>query len=391
MNLLQDDPEAHVDPAGDKDLSFLLDAAIFHPLSQVDVPPPLRKPFARPPPAGTNTTQALAQVDALVAQCDLLGAAHLAAICLTGGLVQPTEHNTIFKLLAIRYSCLELTSQTLLAAQEAKALEDLSSDFYYIASQVSEEELEAHNGQQPLARHVMPFPFRVQAMRLQNIGFSDPRRGITALYDLGMEVRENIASPYTTEAERQEWIMRLETLSMHVVNTLIELGDLDCAQRTLAQSKPTDPARSDRWTARMVLVLVKLGQLKQAQSYLDQLVDEASEALFSSVIAVADGRLDAAAAFLESMAEDNAHQELASLAKQNLAVAYLYSGRIQQAAQLLEQLVSNGQSFHSLTINLATIFDLTSDKSRDQKVNLVNKLASSQPKTRTFANADFKL
>jgi len=353
---------------------------------------PFRKPFPGPPPPGTTTSQALGQVDALIAKGDFLGAPQLAAIVLTSGLVQPTDYASIFKLLATRYSCLELIGQLLLAAQEAKALEDLSSEFYYIIPEVSAAEVEAHNRQKPLALHIMPFSLRVQAIRLQNIGFSDPRRGVTMLYDLGLEVREHLASPYTTTTERVEWSRRLESLSMHVVNALIELGDLDCAQRTLAQSKPADVKAQARWMSRMTLMLLKLGKLTDARRYVEQVQpDDGEKMVLSALLAVADGRLEEAAQLLEASCRQKDGSDVVLLAKQNLAVALLYVGRIAGAKRLLESLLEEGHSFPSLTVNLTTIFDLTSDKSRDQKVALIGKLAASGTQKRPFTNADFKL
>jgi len=372
-------------------LSFLLDAAIYHGLSQVNVPTAFRRPFAGPPPPGATKAQCLAQVDSLIVRGDFLGAAHLAAICLTSAVIQPTDHHAIFRLLAVRYSCLELLGQLLFAAQEAKALEDLSSEFYYDVLQVTDAEIEAHGSQKPLARHIMPFLFRVQAVRLQNIGFSDPRRGVTMLYDLGLEAREHIASPYTGEPERATWVERLESLSMHVVNALIELGDLDCAQRTLSQARPEQPEAQARWASRMVLLLIKLGKVDKAREPLETLLDDSEgKTLLSSILALADGNVEESAVILENVSGQSEDTDMAALIKQNLAVSYLYLGRIAEARKLLEGLVSDGHSFPSLTINLTTMFDLTSDKSREQKLQLIGKLATREQK-RPFTNADFKL
>ena len=391
-SLIDEEPDEVLGNASEKNLSFLLDSAIYHPLSAVDIPGPFRKPFPGPPAPGTSTSQALKDVESLVQKCDFLGAAHLAAVCLTSGLVKPTDHVSIFRLLAIRYSCLELVGQLLLAAQETKALEDLSSEFYYIAPEVTEAEIEAHHGQRPLAEHIMPFSLRVQTIRLQNIGFSDPRRGVTMLYELGLEVRVHLASSYTTETERAEWSRRLELLGMHVVNALIELGDVDCAQRTLAQSKPAEPKALARWTSRMTLMLLKLGQINEAQKYVNQLQSgDPEKVILSALLAVADGRFDEATEGLEGLANREDDSRVSALAKQNLAVALLYLGRIAEAQKLLEGLIEEGRSFPALTVNLTTIFDLTSDRSRDQKVALVAKLASSQTQKRPFTNADFKL
>ena len=353
---------------------------------------PVRKPFPGPPAPGTKANQAIGYVESLVAKCDLLGAAHLAAVCLTSGLVQPTDYASIFRLLAIRYSCLELVGQLLLAAQEAKALEDLSSEFYYTTNEVTEAEVEAHDGQRPVAEHIMPFSLRVQAIRLQNIGFSDPRRGVTMLYDLGLEVREHLASSYTSESAHAKWSRRLESLGMHVVNALIELGDIDCAQRTLTQSRPSRSQAQERWASWTILMLLKLGQVKNAQEYVDQMQSEDDEKMIlSALLDVATGRLDKAAKSLEDFTSQEDNSDIEALAKQNLAVVLLYLGKITEAKALLEGLIEKGHAFPSLTINLTTIFDLTSDRSRDQKMGLIGKLAESETQKRHFTNADFKL
>ncbi len=162
---------------------------------------------------------------------DFLSAAHLAGGILSSGSIRATDIKTIFRLLSIRFSCLELTGNTLLAAQESKALEDLISTFYYYDPP---EVPKASSGEEiaPL-EHIMPFSLRLQALRLQSIGFSDPRRGVSALYDLGIECRERVAYPGSSDTDRETWRARLDEIGIRVVNALVEMGDLDCARRTL--------------------------------------------------------------------------------------------------------------------------------------------------------------
>lgn len=389
VNLLDDHPIQTTSAAAEKNLSFLLDAAIYHPLGQIDVPPPFRRPFLPPPSHGTTVAQSLNQLDGLLARCDFLGAAHYAAMCLTCGLVQPIDHVTIFRLLAVRYSCLELLGQILLAAQESKALEDLTSEFYYEVSKSSADQNESSTSHKPVPKHIMPFSLRVQALRLQSIGFSDPRRGITALYDLGLEMREHITSPHSSGTEIDEYRTYLESISIHVVNSLIELGDIDCAQRTLAQCQPRSEKARKQWSGRMILLLIKLGRLSQAADLAKEpLLSESERLILQSIIMLADDKLDEAAEIISKHSDDD---ELSALAKSNLAVTYLYLGRIQEASTLLEELVTAGYSFQSLTVNLATIYDLSSDQSKGLKQDLVNRLGNSQKRTKAFTNADFKL
>lgn len=310
-------------------------------------------------------------------------------MCLTSGLVQPTDHTTIFRLLAVRYSCLELLGQILLAAQESKALEDLTSEFYYINTKMSEDEKGLSPEVKPMPTHVMPFSLRIQALRLQSIGFSDPRRGITALYDLGLEMREHLSSPYISAEEMEEYRACLKSISVHVVNSLIELGDLDCAERTLAQCQPLDEKARHVWTGRMILLLIRLGRLSKAIELANEpFMPENEKSLLQSIIMIADGKVEDAAQILGKQDSNN---DLGALAKSNLAVALLYLGRIREASAVLEGLVKAGYSFQALTVNMATIYDLSTDQSKGLKQGLVSRLATSQTRTKAFTNADFKL
>ena len=64
-----------------------------------------------------------------------------------------------------------------------------------------------------------------------------------------------------------------------------------------------------------------------------------------------------------------------------------------QARKLLEGLVDKGNSFHALTFNLSTIYELCTEKSRSLKTGLAEKIAA-QPEKGTGwerMNMDFKL
>lgn len=376
----------------ERDLSFLLDASIYHPLSQLEIPGPFRRPFL-PPPTSDTITQSLEQLDTLLSRCEFLRAAQFAGSILTSGTLQSTDSKTVFRLLAIRYSCLELSGNLLLAAQEAKALEDLSSSFYY---EDSPERPDGEESDEPHAvpRHIMPFSLRLQALRLQSIGFSDPRRGVTSLYDVAFECRRHLSASTTSSDERKIWSDRLHEVSVRVVNALIEMGDLDCASRTLESMKQIGHVNHALWTTRMVLLLLKMGDLAQAQALSESSQLGAQEkSVIDSLIAIGEGNYDEASKALIHN-EARADPAVKALVRQNLAVAYLYRGEVRKSRQLLEELVNEGHSFQALTINLATIYDLTSDKSRDLKMSVVSHIAEqkqSPSHSRSFSNADFKL
>lgn len=374
-------------------MSFLLDASIYHPLSQLEVPGPFRKPFL-PGPTNDTVERSLEQLDSLLSQCDFLRAAQLAGSILTSGTLRPTDTKTVFRLLAVRYSCLELSGNLLLAAQEAKALEDLSSSFYYDDPNPEEPASEDTDMPRQVPHHIMPFSLRLQALRLQSIGFSDPRRGVTTLYDLAFECREHLSTPGVSVENHSIWSERLQEISIRVVNALIEMGEVDCAARTLATMRPSDDRSTALWTSRMILLRIKMGDVARAHDLVESTTLAAHDKLaLRSLVAIAEGQYDEASRALTEC-EEGTDPDLKALVKQNLAVALLYNGEVLKSKRILEELIIDGYSFQTLTINLATIYDLSSETSRDLKMSMISKIASEQKTTgqlRSFLNADFKL
>lgn len=385
------EPSKDTAAAEEKDLSFLLDVSIYHPLSQLEVPAPFRRPFPQTNFADQSASDAFNEIEARLSQCDFLSAAYLSGGLLTSGTLKPNDQQGIFRALQIRYSCLELSGNVQFAAQEAKALEDLGSAFYYVDLPQSEAEVEGSDKAPP--QHIMPFSFRLQAMRLQCIGFSDPRRGIASLYDLALECREHIASPTASADDRVIWERRLQEVGIRVVNALIEMGDLECARQTLDSIKPAEDMHTSSWTLRKALLCLRMGHVLEARRLADVMgADDSAKPLLTSLLAVADDRLDHALSILNTPIPD-ADKEMAALAKQNAAVALLYKGAIEEARLVMESLVDDHHSFSTLTVNLATVYDLTSDRAKELKLGLAARIGASADKTqrRAFTNADFKL
>lgn len=377
-----EDPEPQT-----KDLSFLLHPSFYLPISQLEVAPQFRIPL-EPISASASIPELLNDIDRLLSRGELLAAAHIAAGGLTSPALDPTDVKTIANLLSIRYSCLELTGNIHIAAQESKALEDLNSDFYYIIppppSQKSQPETTSD-----IPNHILPFHLRVQASRLQSIGFSDPRRGVSALYDLGLECRDHLASSRTPSSEKELWVQRLKELGVRVANALIEVNDLECAKRAL---KDLQSSVDMDWKVRMGLLLLKVGDLPAAK----ELLDDSSEAaaMLRPLLATAEGRFEAAVEGWEDLRSRNQEMSLASIVRQNLAVNYLYAGRLSAARQTMESAVDQEEGHQSLTFNLATIYELSSEKSQDLKKDLANKVASQDHiklKGHGKMSADFKL
>ena len=76
---------------------------------------------------------------------------------------------------------------------------------------------------------------------------------------------------------------------------------------------------------------------------------------------------------------------------QNLAVCLFYVGKVDETVKLLEGLVDGGRSFHALTFNLATVFELCSERGRERKGELVERVAHGRVGIGERGAADFKL
>jgi trafficking protein particle complex subunit 12 len=333
-------------------------------------------------------------LDSLLSEGEFLSVAYLSAAILVSGSVQRTDTKMIFDLLALRFSCLELTGNAVLAAQEAKSLEDLTSTFYYLdVTDILDGSAEI-SPEQPPPHHIMPFALRLQALRLQSIGFSDPRRGLTALFDLGLECRENITSSFTPAQEREIWNRRLAEVGIKVVNALIEMGDLECAGRMLASLQPNesdDPGHR----MRKALLYLKIGDTTAARNLIER--DPGAEVvdpLMQALLSFTEGRYDDARNQFERCLRTDQPAEQLILTKQNLAVAMLYTGNVEKTKAVMQELVGNDHVSQSLIFNLATLYELGSDKSKDLKLALADRLAANdsapdEPWIR--ANSTFKL
>ncbi|KAI9884448.1 MAG: hypothetical protein M1823_003773 [Watsoniomyces obsoletus] len=222
------------------DLSFLLRPDIYHPISNTDIPAPLRDPSLQP--------------DSSRPLNELLSTGHFhAAAILSVNLLtnqgdddeDPLTPAKIFGLFYTRLATLTLINQSALAAQESKALEDVSSAFY----------------RHPATnRHIMPWELRVLVVRLQAIGWGDWRRGVEGYYDLARECRGEVMKLRNSgsggkegieEEKRKQmqeiWKDRLHDLGGRVADALIEMGDLQGAARYL-----------ESWRAGMNMMMGKI-------------------------------------------------------------------------------------------------------------------------------------
>ncbi|KFY59449.1 hypothetical protein V497_04259, partial [Pseudogymnoascus sp. VKM F-4516 (FW-969)] len=350
--------------------SRLLRPELYHPLPTTDIPAPLRP--SSPPPSDLPT---------LLSTSRFRAAAVLAANLLTTS-TAPSDHPTIFALLYVRLASLTLCNATALAAQEVKALEDLNSALYL----------------DPISSaHLVPWELRVLAVRLQGIGFNDPRRGVVGYFELARDARRALAvlrkavaedpeSGDSTLVERQMWEERLVDLGVRVAGALVEMEDLEGAAmhlRTLGEG-------GDRMVgARRALLWLRLGDVEAARGCVGG--REEADGVVLALGEMADGKYEDAATIWGQLAERDGGNEMYA---QNLAVCMLYSGQIDEAKDMLEDLLDKGKSFHALTFNLSTIYELCTDRSRQLKLQLVEKVAAMPEADRAGwekTNADFKL
>ncbi|KAK2879486.1 hypothetical protein FQN49_000818 [Arthroderma sp. PD_2] len=370
--------------------SFLLRPEIFHPLSQLEIPLPFRSEFPSLLP-GQSLDSALLLLNEISKNGHFLPAAHFAATILTSNLIASNDYSTIFSLLYTRLTCLELTGNTILAAQESKALEDLNSVFYYVDA-IPTLAKDDNSQEAPEKSHLAPWPLRVVAVRLQSIGFGDARRGISGLYELGLEARGHLMRPDIGHEEKTMWKGRLADLGLRVVNALVEMGDLEAARRSLAtMAKPSDD--NIRGLHQRALLHLRIGDIDSAKRLFSGSASSSS-GILEPLLKMAEGKFDDAVADWNDVLKIYSGTDDEVLIKQNLAVCLLYVGNLKQSREILESLIDDHSSFQSLTFNLATVYELCSENSGALKQALAERV-SRHPQSEHHSwerpNGDFKI
>ncbi|TVY34270.1 hypothetical protein LSUB1_G007716, partial [Lachnellula subtilissima] len=273
---------------------------------------------------------------------------------LTAPQAPPTP--TIFSLLYIRFSCLTLCNQTPLAAQEVKCLEDLNSSYYR----------DDESG-----IHLVPWNLRVLAVRLQGMGYADARRGVMGFYELAREARLALTSLKKSLALSPTTSTFDEIAALHTF--------LDTSSPTSSPTQTPPPLQTQK-----ALLYLCLGDVEAARSCIGPIEDDAQDDAGKVILALAqmaDGEFDACVHIWEELIASASAStggkgggELA-MYRQNLAVCLLYLGRMDHAKEALESLIDEGNSFHALTFNLSTIYELCTERSRALKIGLAEKVA----------------
>ena len=309
-----------------------------------DLPSPFRSSKHQSYPSNT--------LSGLLAENKFRTAAVASAQRLTSSPAPPPSE--IFSLIYTRLACLVLLNHLAFAAEESKALQDVNSPFY--KDEVSGESF-------------LCWELRVLAVRLQGIGYGDARRGVGVYYDLAREARAEAKKAVDVE-EKRLWKYRVQELGIFVANALIEMGDLGAAARHLESLRGRE-GHDEVLNGRLALLYVTLGDVEAARICLgvrDNVTDLNTR--LRPLLSMAEGRY-------EDTVEEWKVLPRNDIVTQNLAVCLFYTGRGEETLELLDSLVEKGRSFHALTFNLATVYELCSDKGREKKEDLVARVAKS--------------
>ncbi|KAK1067824.1 hypothetical protein LTR74_006101 [Friedmanniomyces endolithicus] len=329
-------------PKSNVDLRFLQNPRIYHSLRTEDAAPPSLGSEQQPSPDTPLP--------------DLLRSSHFRRAAETAARdllrCSPSDAEPIFQLLYTRLACLVLISRPDLAAQEAAPLTDLLARNLPGSTDVVA---------------LIPWELRLLLVRLQSLSSEDGgRRGVVALYVLAGEARAHLKQTHMDEDEREHalWSERLQDLGLRVADALVEMGELETAERHL--DSLTD-VELDEVTYRKAMLRIHIGDISGAEHYLDQLESGNKEATLEILLKMADGQ-DANSSWqdlLEQCSDDD-------MVANNLAVSSLYAGNIMDARRILERTLSRSPASAGILLNINTVYELCSQRAIDHQADLAD-------------------
>ncbi|KAF7192220.1 hypothetical protein HII31_06252, partial [Pseudocercospora fuligena] len=333
------------------DLRFLQNREIYHAVTTEDIPSAFLNSTQRPP------------VDASLS--DLVQGGHFrrAADASLKAIFQcrPDAAERILSLLYTRLACLILISRPDLAAAEAVPLTDVLARNTAAAQDMTA---------------LIPWDLRLLLVRLQSIGAADGgRRGIMALYALAGEVRYKLRSAQAAQndSETALWSDRLQDLGLRVCDALVEMGELETATRHLDTLVNVE---ADELAYRKALLRMRVGDVEGAKRSASRMVDEKRKRGFEALLQVADGDYDDAVQSWQSLVTEYPGHEMFAL---NAAVSLLYTGHITTARDVLEDLARELPMFPTLLFNLATVYELCTERAAERKTSVAIQAASRKP------------
>ncbi|KAI4724709.1 hypothetical protein E4T49_07534 [Aureobasidium sp. EXF-10728] len=350
------------------DLSLLLRPSLYAPAPTTQIAAPFLDTLHQPAPD--------TDLETLLSNRRFIHAADKATDILTSGSVSPSDTQRILELLYTRFSCLVICNQTILAAKEAKPLSDL----------LARESGTYTRPYREVFLSQVPWSLRLLLLRLQVLGTADlHRRAIMGLYALSSECRTlaQKARVEKDDAGFKLWRDRLSDLGLRVASELIEMGELETARRhlTTLSSQSTDPLDNNKMCIRKTLLLLKIGDTRAANECLasyspspstDQPI-EIQKQVLEALTHFSSSDIPAAVSSLQSLAEKYPSNPLIT---HNLAIAYLYNNNVVLASETLEALITEDEVlFPTLLFNLSTVYELRTERARERKLELVDKVA----------------
>ncbi|EWC46213.1 hypothetical protein DRE_04591 [Drechslerella stenobrocha 248] len=272
-----------------------------------------------------------------------------------------TDSFHIFNLWYIRLTVLSLISAqtTAMASQEIKIFGDLTSGFYRNSALV----------------HVVPWDLRVLAIRLQALGFDDWRRCLEHFYMLAREARAEAIKHRTSPALFKLWRSRLLDLGLRIAAALVEISDLDGAERHLKalleeRDELDESGGAGTFRLREAVLYVQLGQLDTAKNcYLANGVGEGEDvdAVIEGLRLMAIDDYEGAALLWKGLVDKESggsENETRTIYLVNMVASLLYLRRLPEAqstSSFKPQSTLDRQlaySYKSLAFNIATLHNM---------------------------------
>lgn len=294
-----------------KDFSFLLRPEIYHPITPLNVPLAFRNSPKQPTP-DTPLQDLLSR--GFYRAAAIAAVQELTSIVPGAPKLDPTDHARIFNLLHIRLTCLTLIDATPLAAQEAKALEDLNNPAVYVDEAANE--------------HLVPWDLRVLNVRLQALGFGDPRRAVMSYHELAREARFRAgkAAAEHDNSARELWKGRLYDLGIRIAGALVEMDDLEGAAQLLGTLRDQGDGRV---AVSRALLWLHVGNAGEARRVVGEGV---GGKVVSALAEMADGNFEGALGRWRELGGDDAGGEEDEMVGMNMAVCLLYMGKMDEVS-----------------------------------------------------------
>lgn len=332
---------------------------LYHPVPTSQIPPQFINSEHQPSPQ--------TPIQTLISQGQFRHAATRAVSGLTSGSISNYDHETILHLYHIRLSCLSLISLPQQAALEARPLID------WLARNTST--IRSPQGLIPEAQ-LIPWPLRILLHRLQTLASGDQRRAVMTLYVLATEARSshNLALGVNDATTAELWSSRLSDLGILVANSLISMNELETAARHL-DSLPADPIT----TVHKCLLWLRIGDVAAVERSIAALATNdkpLEKEILQGLLSISRNDYENAVTILTTLHASHPTNEMVT---QNLAVCLLYTGHMAQGCELLETIVNQGETFSALLFNLATMYELRTEKAAERKAALVQSVVEMGP------------